>query len=242
MKAATGAVLVVALLACLPTMETKAATFYRYLDSKTGRDVFVDRLEQVPSKFRPQAKVVFDTGALANPDEVKQAAPPPADDGLADQLIKELAPAATDGAKDLRHASADRGSWRDPAGIAATTVNAKLARAGARSLDEAERTSLAGFIRTALSLAVVAVLFAFVAWLVLVVCAFRDQHPVWGVLMLLLWPASYLYLMIHFAKGRLALKTVAGLGLLSPTLVALWVSWRFYAWFQLIAHARGGSA
>lgn len=229
-------------MAILASVTALGDTFYRYRDSKTGRDVFVDRLEQVPPRFRDQAKVVFDTGALANPDEVKQATPPrPVDDGLADKLIKELAPAA-DGAKDLQHASANPGSWRDPAGVAATAVNAKLGRAGAKSLDEAERVRLAGFIRTALYLSLAALLCAFAVWLVLVVCAFRDQHPVWGVLIILLWPASYLYLLFHFAKGRLVLKTVAGLGLLSPTLVALWASWRFYAWFQLVVRARGGQA
>jgi hypothetical protein len=58
--------------------------------------------------------------------------------------------------------------------------------------------------------------------------------------MLLLWPVSYFYLLLHFAKGRLLLKSGAALGLLSPALVALWVAWRFYSWFQLVVHARRG--
>jgi len=221
-----------------------ADTFYRYHDSKSGRDVFVDRIEQVPPKLRPQAKVVFESGALANQDEVKRSSPPkPAvDDSIADKMIKEFAPAASQSAKDFEQASASQGSWRDPAGVAANTVNAKLSRAGAKLLDPDERARLAGFIGTAVYLFAVTVLCAFMVWLVMIVCAFRDQHPVWGIVMLFLWPASYFYLLLHFAKGRLLLKTTATLGLLSPTLVALWVSWRFYAWFQLIAHARSGQS
>ena len=239
MKAATGVVLCAALLV---SSTAAADTFYRYRDSKTGRDVFVDRLEQVPLKLRPQAKVVFESGALANQEEARLAQPPkaPEDDGIAEKMIKQFAPSATDSAKDFEHARAEGRSWRDPTGVAAMTVNAKLLRAGAKLLEPDERAGLARFIGIALYLSVAAVLCAFIVWLVLVVCAFRDKHPVWGVLMLLLWPVSYFYLLLHFGKGRPLLKTSAALGLLSPTLVALWVSWRFYAWFQLVVHARGG--
>ncbi len=239
MNSATGAVLCAALLV---SATAAADTFYRYRDNKTGRDVFVDRLEQVPLKLRSQAKVVFESGALANQDETKQTQPPkPADDdGIAEKMIKQLAPEASDSAKDLERASADGKSWRNPAGVAASTVNAKLARVGAKLLEPEERAGLGRLIGVAVYLFGAAVLCAFIVWLVLVVCAFRDEHPVWAVLMLLLWPVSYLYLLIHFAKGRRLLKTGAALGLLAPSLVALWVSWRFYAWFQLVAHARGG--
>jgi hypothetical protein len=185
---------------------------------------------------------VFESGALANQDETKQ--PPPAkpadDDGIAEKMMQQLSPGARDSAKDFEQAHADGGSWKDPAGVAATTVNAKLMRVGAKLLDPEERAGLARFIGIAVYLSVAAVLCAFIVWLILVVCAFRDEHPVWGVLMLLLWPVSYFYLLLHFAKGRLLLKTGAALGLLAPTLVALWVSWRFYAWFQLVTQARGG--
>lgn len=239
MKAATSAVLCAALLV---SATAAADTFYRYRDSKTGRDVFVDRLEQVPIKLRSQAKIVLESGALANQDETKQTPPPKpaADDGIAERMIKQLAPQAGDQANALDLAHSDGGSWKDPTGAAATTVNAKLARAGAKLLEPGERASLARLIGIAVYLSVAAVLCALIVWLVLVVCAFRDKHPVWGVLMVLLWPVSYLYLLIHFAKGRLLLKTGAALGLLSPTLVAVWLSWRLYAWFQLVAHARGG--
>jgi hypothetical protein len=239
MKSATSAVLCAALLV---SATAAADTFYRYRDSKTGRDVFVDRLEQVPLKLRAQAKVVFESGALANQDETRQTPPPkPADDdGIAEKMIKQLAPDASDGAKDLQQARADGGGWKNPAGIAATTVNAKLTRAGVKLLEPEERVGLARLIGTAVYLSVAAVVCASIVWLILVVCAFRDKQPVWGVLMLLLWPVSYLYLLLHFAKGRLLLKTGAALGLLSPSLVALWVAWRFHAWFQLVVHARGG--
>lgn len=239
MKASTVAVLCAA---WLVSATAAADTFYRYRDGKTGRDVFVDRLEQVPPKLRAQAKVVLESGALANQDEAKQArsSNPAEDDGIAEKMIKQLAPAASDSVKDFEQARADGAGWKDPAGVAATTVNAKLARVGVKLLEPEERAGLARFIGIAVYLSVAAVLCAFIVWLVLVVCAFRDEHPVWGVLMLLLWPVSYFYLLLHFAKGRPLLKSGTALGLLSPALVALWVAWRFYAWFQLVVHARGG--
>lgn len=239
MKAATSAVLCAALLI---SATAAADTFYRYRDSKTGRDVFVNRLEQVPLKLRPQAKVVLESGALANQDEVKQTPPskPPEDDGVAERMIKQLAPTASDGTEYLARAQAGRGSWKNPIGVTASMVDSRLARAGAKPLDPEERASLARLLGVSVYVFVATALCAFIVWLVLVVCAFRDKHPVWGVLMLLLWPASYVYLLLHFAKGRPLPKIGAALGLLSPTLLAALLSWRVYAWFQLVVQARGG--
>ena len=81
MKPAT----LVALCAVLASAAALADTFYRYRDQATGRDVFVDRLEQVPKRYRSQTKIVFESGSIENQDSAKRTAPlSPPDDGLAE--------------------------------------------------------------------------------------------------------------------------------------------------------------
>ena len=237
MKAASGVALCVALLASAAV----ADTFYRYHDSKTDRDVFVNRLEQVPRKLRSQARVVFESGTLANQDEIKQVAPGVAsDDGLPEKLIKGLAPAASPSATDLERASTGKSLWKDGGAIAAAAVDARLGRAGAKPLVPDERLNLGRLVFKAIVLGAVAMLCAFIVWVVLIVCAFRDKYYGWGVAIFLFWPLGQLYLLLHVAKGRPLLKTAASLGLLSPALVGLWTAWRFYDWFRLVVWARGG--
>ena len=238
MKAASGAALCVVLLASAVAM---ADTFYRYHDSKTGRDVFVNRLDQVPQKYRGQAKIVLDGAAQTEADRVKQVALPlPPDDGVAEKLIKKWIPAEDTTQANLNHATTGRSVWKNGPAIAAAAVDAKLGRAGATPLVQEERDRLGRLATRALVVSAVAALCAFVVWVVLIVCAFRDKHPGWGVLMLFVSPLAYLYLLLHFAKGKPLLKTAASLGLLSPALVALWAAWQFYAWFHLVVQARGG--
>ena len=38
----------------------RADTFYQYRDKSTGRDVFVNRPDQIPRKYRGQAKLVME--------------------------------------------------------------------------------------------------------------------------------------------------------------------------------------
>ncbi len=42
-----------------------ADTFYKYRDSRTGREVFVNRLDQIPLPYRNHAKVVMEATAPA---------------------------------------------------------------------------------------------------------------------------------------------------------------------------------
>ena len=42
-----------------------ADTFYKYRDSQTGRDVFVNRLDQIPPPYRSRAKVMMEMTAPA---------------------------------------------------------------------------------------------------------------------------------------------------------------------------------
>jgi len=237
MRAATRAGFCLALLASTAAV---ADTFYRYHDDKTGRDVFVNRLEQVPQKHRKQLSVVFESGTLANQDEVKQPAPqPPPDDHVADRLIEEFAPPADAMARAPRP-EAETILWRKAAVAAANAVDAKLGRAGGKLLAEQERVRLGAIILEGFVLAAIAALCAFIVWIVLIVCAFREKQLGWAVAMIMFWPLGYLYLLLHFCKGRPLLKSVASLGYLSPTLVALWVAGKFYAWFHVVVQVRGG--
>ena len=240
MKAAT----LVALGVALASAAALADTFYHYRDQATGRDVFVNRLEQVPRKYRRQTEIVFESGAIANQDEVKQTAPEiPADEGLADQLIKEIAPGAPPASGASLAARSGTGSnllRRAPA-LAAAVVDAKLGKAGAPALTDVEYARLSRFLMAAVYAGLVASLCAFVVWVVLIVCAFRDKHPAWGAFMIVVVPLAYLYLLLHFAKLRPWHKILAALGLLSPALVALWAAWEFHGWFRLVVAARGGS-
>ena len=60
--------------ALLASTAATADTFCRYHDHQTGRDVFVNRLEQVAQKCQGQTKIVFDSGMLAIPDDLRAAA------------------------------------------------------------------------------------------------------------------------------------------------------------------------
>jgi hypothetical protein len=48
------------------------------------------------------------------------------------------------------------------------------------------------------------------------------------------------YLFVHAGKGRWAFKLISAFAMLSPALVALAGTWRFYGWFQAVVQARGG--
>jgi hypothetical protein len=241
MKAATGAALCIAWL--LASAAAMADTFYRYRDKAAGRDVFVNRLEQVPRQYRRQAKVVFESGGLANQDDLIQQAPKaPSDDGLADKLIKDLVPKTARSASDAatRYASAGKGFLNRGPAAAAEAVDAKLSKAGAMPLGDEERAQLARLLMTTIWAGAAAGLWAFVVWVILIAHAFRDKRPGWGALMIVLSPLAYVYLILHFGKGRPFLKTACALGLLSPGLVALWGAWQFYSWFHIVAQVRGG--
>jgi hypothetical protein len=241
MKAATGTVLCLGWLLACSTAAT-ADTFYRYRDKATGRDVFVNRLEQVPQCYRDQVKIVFDGETAVKQDDLSQKeARSPTPDGLAKTVIQELAPRPpSDGATSLDYASAGTNLLARGPAVAAATVDAKLGLAGAKPLAEEERAHLARLWMTTIAAAMAASLCAFVVWIVLIVSAFRNQDVAWGVLMIVLSPLALLYLFLHFGKGKWVRRTACTLGLLSPGLVGMVAAWRFFAWFQAVVQARGG--
>ena len=237
---AAGTVLCLAWL--LASTAAMADTFYRYRDKATGRDVFVNRLEQVPQRYRDQVNIVFDGETLVKQDDRSQKeARSPTADGLAKTVVRELAPKPPSaGATSLDYANAGANLLARGPALAAATVDARLGLAGAKPLAEEERAHLSRLWMTTIAAAMVAGLCAFVVWVVLVVYAFRNQDVGWGVFMIVLSPLALLYLFLHFGRGKWVRKTACALGLLSPALVGMVAAWRFYAWFQAVVQARGG--
>jgi hypothetical protein len=141
---------------------------------------------------------------------------------------------------DLRKAVAGKDLWKEGPAIASALVDAKLLKAGTSPLTEPERAQFSRLLWTIVVLSLVAALFAFVVWVVMIVTAVRDGHPWWGLFIFLFSPLAYVYLFVHTDKGHWPFKLVCAFGMLSPALVGLGGAWRFYSWFHAVIQARGG--
>ncbi len=218
----------------------RADTFYKYRDKRTGRDVYVNRFDQIPRRYRSQAKVAMDTSNRA--DDSSEA--PPAGEEEAATPVPGATPPATEhlrtSAMDLRKAILGRNPWKVAPVIIGAMVDAKLVKAGTTPLGESERAQLGHMVGTILVFSLLAGLFAIVVWVVMIVSAVRQQHPWWAVLIFLLSPLAYVYLFVHAEKWRWPYKLSCTLGMLSPALVALVGVWRFQAWLHAVIQARGG--
>jgi hypothetical protein len=235
-RAAT-AVCVWILLCCA---SASADSFYKYRDKTTNRDVFVNRLDQVPKKYRSQAKIVLQTGEdlAGQVDEPKeQTAPVEANPVREVVPPRRLSPPTGD---ELRRALEGKKLWQDGPSAATAVIDLKLAKNGGQPLSGAEGAAFGHLFITILICGAIAGLFALIAWFVIFVTAIRDGRLWWAVLMFLFWPLAYVYLFLYAGKERALFKIVCSLGMLSPALVGLVGAWRFYAWFQGIIQARGG--
>ena len=232
-----GIVLGIAL--ALATTAASADTFYKYRDKGTGRDVFVNRLDQVPRKYRSQAKIVLEVDKTAveaekPPEEIVVIPAKPAH-----ETARTPAPAISTGAE-LRKALSGKDLLKDGPALANAVIDAKLLTAGTRPLTGAERADLGSLLIAIVIASIVAGLFALVVWIVIIVTAVRDGHPWWGLLIFFFSPLAYVYLFLYTGRGRALFKTLCSLGMLSPALVGLVGAWRFYAWFHAVVQARGG--
>jgi hypothetical protein len=222
----------------------KADTFYKYKDKATGRDVFVNRIDQVPRKYRTQAKVVLEatapTGTQTETTTETETAPavetppparpsPPAPRASSAHLVDEL-----------RRAASGKQILKEAPSIACAVIDAKLLHAGTQPLTPAERSSFASLFVTVLVFWSIAGVVAVLVWFIIIVGALRDTHPWWALLVFLFWPLAYVYLFVHAGKDRAVFKTLCSLGLISPALVGLVAAWRFTAWFHAVVQARGG--
>jgi len=224
----------------LGTAVAFADTYYKYRDQRTGRDVFVNSLDQVPRRYRGSAKVVLETSDGTAPAPEKPPAEvlemPPAS---ARPTIRTVAPAGKP-PNDLRQVFSGKQPWKDGPEHFANAFDSTLAGSGSPPLTGAERRGLGRLFLTIMVGAVVASLAFLAAWLAIIIMAIRNGHTWWGVLIFLFSPLAFLYLFLHVGPGRALLKTACCVAMLSPVLVGAVGAWRFYAYFQAIAQARGG--
>ena len=219
---------------------SQADAFYQYRDKSTGRDVFVNQLEQIPRKYRGQAKLVMETANVPKTSGSDMDTSKDESAATAPSATSTMAEPLRSTGMDLRRAAAGRNLWKDGPAIANALVDAKLVKAGTQPLSEPERAQFSRLLLTIAVLSLVAGLFAFVVWIVMIVTAIRDGHPWWALFMFLFSPLAYVYLFVHIDKGRWPFKLVCAFGMLSPALVGLGSAWRFYGWFHTIIQARGG--
>jgi hypothetical protein len=237
MHTRAGVVLCVAL--ALSAAVASADTFYKYRNKSTGREVFVNRLDQVPHKYRDEAKVVLDAKTSAEPaeapsEEVFELPAKPT------RRAAHVPIPASDMGAELRQALSGKNLLRDGPALASAAIDARLVTAGTRPLTGAERDDLSDLIIAIVIAFIVAGLAALAAFIVIIVTAVRDNRPWWALLSFLFWPLAYLYLFLHAGKGRALFKSLCSLAMLSPALVGLVGAWRFHAWFQAIVQIRGG--
>jgi hypothetical protein len=211
-----------------------AEGIYQYRNKSTGRDVFVNRLDQVPLKYRSSAKLVVEDA----PPESGESSGEPSPAETRPSTVSAAAKQVVEMGTELRKVSP--AGWRNPSAIAGHMVDRKLLAAGTRPLGDSERWQLKRLLMTILGFALAASLFSFVVWIVLLVVAFRDGNPWWALFIFLFYPLAYLYLFLVVEKGRRWFKTVCAAGLVAPLLVGLVSAWRFSAWLHTIIVARGG--
>jgi hypothetical protein len=220
---------VVLLLAGLAGL-AKAESIYRYYDPHTKRDVFVNRLDQVPSQHREQAQPVVADGVLVGTSH------PPGKDMREGAVIFGGKPSSSI-LETLKQAliEAGDGPWDGKFERLLTMVmDTEMVKSGKSPLT-AEHvlhvTYMVGVAALALS---ASGLLAIVACIFVMVHAFRNEHPVWGVFILLLPPLGILYVPIHVESKRRWFKWTTLAGQVSPLLVITVAIWRFYAYFTSI--------
>ena len=198
MRARVGIVLGMAFFVGTPT--AFAGDCFQYRDPATGCDLVVDRPGEIPRKSRDGARLL----------------------GAGERAA----------ARAVAEACVERAAVRLGAGgalgidVGPKAIEAKLARNGGRYLTESELADLKRLSSPRVSAFVLAALAALVAWIAVMVAAFREDHLGWAMLMLFLSaPMAFIYLFTTLGKGHGRFKAVCALGMLSPLLVFLANVW-----------------
>ncbi|MBN2576967.1 MAG: hypothetical protein JXP73_20565 [Deltaproteobacteria bacterium] len=234
----TGVVLCIGL--ALWSEAAAADTYYKYRNKRTGRDVYVNSLDQVPRRYRDQAKIVLETEdkpseAEEQPQEAVIETPPPPG-----RPSVRIAGPAGNLQSALRRALSGKNLLRDGPAVASDVVDVKLVSAGAKPLADGERAAFRTLLLALVIAGIATGLAATVVWIMMIVMAVRNDRIAWALLIFFLSPLAYVYLFLHAGKGRPLFKTLCALAMLSPALVGLVGAWRFHAWLQAIVQARGG--
>jgi len=216
-----------------------ADTYYKYRDKKTGRDVYVNALEQVPRKYRKSAQVVLETS-----DSPAEQGKEPVIGTIDDKPQTSIVPTRVRNTADtlkqnLRRAVSGKSVLHDVPALVNTMVDHKVVSEGRQSLTPAEREHFSTLFVTVLVASIIAAIAALVAWIVIIVTAIRDDRRWWAFFIFIFSPLGYVYVFLHGGKGRALFKTLCTLGMLSPALVSAIGAWRIYAWFQAVMQSRG---
>jgi hypothetical protein len=190
-----------------------AETYFKYRDTSTGCDAFVGRADLIPRKLRDGARAV-----------------------TAGEMRKGRIDSEACVRNRQRQARLEDDGMRRDARLAAGAIDARLTRSDGRFLTDAEIEDLKKLSNPMVSAYVLACLAALVAWISVMVAAFREDHLGWAMLMLFLSaPMAIVYLFTGLGKGRGRFKAACALGMLSPLLVFLASVWRLFA----MTHGQG---
>lgn len=212
-----------------------AESIFRYRDPNTKRDVFVNRLDQVPAQYRAEAKLVVSDGVLA--DSTNQ---PDEDAPRGAVIYGNKKPAGT--METIERAVRDAGNSGHAAGelerSLTTAIDTTLVGKGKRPLSAAEVAQVKRMAVEAAVVLAVAGLFATVAWILVMVHAFRAEHRWWMVFIMLFQLPGIVYVLIHVEGKRRWFKFVTLFAQAAPYAVVVAMSWRFFAFFRGILAGR----
>jgi hypothetical protein len=197
-------------------------TIYTYKDLSSGRDVYVNRLEQVPIQYRDQAKpVVWGDPSLMNRGQGSTASNfrstgKQASLQAVGQTLKEVLkekPLSEIRATSVIH-----------------KVDQKLKAQGCQKVGPEKVASFTRMFVLFVILIIITSAASLAAWIVLMFHAYRLQRPWWMILMVLFSPLVFFYALLKVDEARVKYLTI--LGLLSPVFVGVLAAWQSMAWLR----------
>ena len=203
----------------------RGESIYRYRDPNTKRDVFVTRLDQIPTAYREQARLVVADGVLV--DSSNQP----------DKNVPLGAVIYGSGAKEtLKRALGD--VWRgehSAGGLLRTlikVIDTALIGSGRHPLSGRDVAQIKRMLVEAAVALAVASLSAFVGWILVMVHAFRTEHRWWMVFVLLVPVLGITYVLLHVESKQRWFKFATLLAQSAPNAVAVATGWRFAVFFR----------
>jgi hypothetical protein len=209
----------------------RSESIYRYRDPNTKRDVFVTRLDQIPAPYREQAKLVVADGVL-----VDSSNQPAKDVPLGTVIYGNRTPAGA--METIERAVSD--VWHgghDASGLLrtlTTAIDTALVGSGRRPLSASDVAQIKRMlVESAVALAIAGLL-AFVAWILVMVHAFRAEHRWWLVFIMLFQVPGIAYVLLHVEGKRRWFKFATLLAQTAPYAVVLATGWRLATLFRAI--------
>jgi hypothetical protein len=209
----------------------RSESIYRYRDPNTKRDVFVTRLDQIPAPYREQAKLVVADGVLVDSSHQPDKNVP-----LGTVIYGNRTPAGA--METIERAVSD--VWHgghDASGLLRTltmAIDTALVGAGRRPLSASEVVQIKRMLVESAAALAIAGLLAFVAWILVMVHAFRAEHRWWLLFIMLLQVPGIVYVLLHVEGKRRWFKFATLLAQTAPYAVALATGWRLFALFRAI--------